>query len=190
MRALFAAVLILGLQVLSGTYAHADSLSAESVFGGAQPTEETSSDTQSAESKLERTRQLFANKEHSADGSKPSTPAWKTESEGSLVGTGFKMLQGLGICVGLLFVGVHFFKKYNPQNNPRAAGRSMRVLERMPIAPKTSLVLAVVEGRKILMAVGSDRVSFYSQHSQDENAASFDNSLDLLCQDDVKTTDA
>lgn len=167
----------------------AEPLSADAVF--AVSTESTQDQSQNLEQKLARTKKLFADKEQAAASGKPAA-AWSTESDSStLAGTGFKMIQGLGLCVGVLLIGVHFFKKYNPQNNPRAPGRSMRIIEKMAVAPKTSLVLATVEGRKILFAVGNERVSFFStQETQDELPAHFDTSLDLLCQDDVKTSDA
>lgn len=167
----------------------AESLSADAVFGSSE--ESAPVDPQSAEQKLARTKKLFADKDHATEAGKAAAAAWKSEADTStLAGTGFKMLQGLALCVGVLLVGMHFFKKFNPQNNPRAPGRNMRIIEKMSIAPKTSLILAHVDGRKVLFAVGNDRVSFFPQQTQEELPAHFDNSLDLLCQDDVKTSDA
>ncbi len=127
-------------------------------------------------SKLERTRSLMkdAENEHQQKGSAPTQDA---------SGIGLKMFQGLAFALGLLFIGLYFVKKLNP----RAVGgaeRKIKIVERTPVTPKTSLILAEVEGKKVFLAVGPDRVSFHSLDS--ESGINFGESLESICRDETK----
>lgn len=177
-------VLALSFCLASALPAYADSLSANAVFG--EETAATAPEAQSAEQRLQRTRDLIAGRAKGSTAGAADAPAWKSEGESSLGGAGLKMFQALGICVGILLIGLHFFKKYNPKAVQRVGGRRMRVIERLPIAQKTALLLVEVDGRTVLLSVGSDRVSQVSHEAQDELGLGLHNSMDFVCQDDVK----
>jgi flagellar biogenesis protein FliO len=185
MKFAVAFALVWSLLVSNGA-ARADSLSADAVFGSATKDPETSVEPQSAEDRLAKTRKLVQERAQDTTGH-AATPAWKSEPDsGGLAGTGFKMFQGLALCVGLLLIGMHFFKKLDARNRVRSPGRRMRIIERISVAAKTTLVLAEVDGKKILMAVGNDKVSFHPSPAQEENGLQLDSNLELICQDDVK----
>ena len=68
------------------------------------------------------------------------------------------MVRGLGLCVGLLLVAAALMRRARQREGILGA-RRLEVLERVMVAPKTALVLARVDGRTVLCAVGADRVS-------------------------------
>ena len=76
----------------------------------------------------------------------------------STAGMIFKMVQALGICIGVFLIGVHIFKRYK-RTPQKSISRHIRIIERSALTAKTDLVLAQVEGQKVLLSVGSDRVS-------------------------------
>lgn len=69
-----------------------------------------------------------------------------------------RMLQGLGLCVGLFLVGVAIARRINPRlrvvNEQRLSVRS-----RIPLTSKTQLILAEIDGREVLVAVGQENVA-------------------------------
>jgi flagellar biogenesis protein FliO len=75
-------------------------------------------------------------------------------------GAGLRMVEALLLCLGVFFVGVYFYRK-KTGHSPLKRTNRMRVLDRVFVAPKTSLVLAEVDGRQVLLAVGSEQVSFF-----------------------------
>ena len=100
--------------------------------------------------------------------SQDSTPS--TQPKGWRIGVGVdaptleesgtKMIQGLAVCGFVLCVGVWGYKRYILKA-PAVASRKMKIIERMPLSPRSTLVLIEVEGKKKLVAMGSDPVSFH-----------------------------
>jgi flagellar biogenesis protein FliO len=92
----------------------------------------------------------------------------KDEERGYMV----KMLQGLGLCVGVLLIGLFFVKRFNP-NIIKASTKNLRLLEKISISAKSSLVLAELDGKKFIVAVGGDNLAFYDPKTfQDLNLIS------------------
>lgn len=180
-------VLLITVLLMRSTVCLAEGLSAQDVFGDSQAAPK---EVQSAEQRLERTRELFAERAKNAASKAQAGAAWKAEEQPSLGGAGFKMIQALGLCVGILLIGLHFFKKYNARSMNAGGGRRMRVIERMSIGPKTALVLVELEGKRLLLSVGADRVSHITTDAQDELPLELTNSMELVCQDDVRATAA
>ena len=90
-------------------------------------------------------------------------PGWRSgiaSESSSLESSGIKMLQGLALCGGVLCLGAWAYKKY-VLKTPAVASRKMRIIERLPLSPKATLVLIEVEGIKKIVAMGSDPVSFH-----------------------------
>jgi flagellar biogenesis protein FliO len=86
---------------------------------------------------------------------KPSTvPAWGVSEAPAGPPLG-RLVMGLAACLGSFFIGVHLFKRF--QSNPRLGGeRRMRVVERLPISQKSSLLLVTIDGREYLVGAGSE----------------------------------
>lgn len=86
------------------------------------------------------------------------------------------MFQGLALCLAIFFIGLHIYKRWvKPQNG--VGQRRIRLLERVALSGKSSLVLAEVDGRSVLLTVGSDRVNVHSL--EDSNLLS--SSIGNLC---------
>ncbi|MBX7144172.1 MAG: flagellar biosynthetic protein FliO [Oligoflexia bacterium] len=117
--------------------------------------EETST-LSNAEQKLARTRQMV---QEQGEGLRPA--AWKPglAPEQDSIGTAaFKMVKGLGLCIGALLIALHLYRRKHP-SSAAAVGRQLRIIERLPINTKTSLVMAEIAGKRVVLAVGADRVS-------------------------------
>lgn len=87
-----------------------------------------------------------------------SSPALNTTPVDSTM-QGGKALQGLGLCLGIFFVGLFFLKRYGFIQRQTHSKR-LKVLERLPISAKASVVLVDCDGKKMLLGVGSEKVSF------------------------------
>lgn len=84
-------------------------------------------------------------------------------------------LKGLGICIGTLLVGVWAVKKFKIGSKVLPS-RRMRVIERLPLTQKSSLLLLEIDGTKTLVGVGPDRISF-APELQRNVSGDFDMSL-------------
>lgn len=82
---------------------------------------------------------------------------WKTEetSASSMVVT---MVQGLALCIGVLFIGLAIYKRINPNVGNRGQ-KTTEILERLQVSQRTQLVLARFNKKKILFSVGPERVT-------------------------------
>ncbi len=79
-----------------------------------------------------------------------------SQSEFSIV----RLFQGFGLCVAIFLIGIHLYKKYILKDDFKTE-RSLRVLEKIPLSGKSHLCLVQYNDKKLLMAVGSENVSFY-----------------------------
>ena len=94
-------------------------------------------------------------------------------------GAGLRMAEGLAFCLGLLMLGVYALKKGKLKGIVHGS-KAIRVIERSAVTQRTSLLLVEVQGRKVLLSVGSDRVSFHSMSDSDSDLE-FDDSLENVC---------
>lgn len=82
----------------------------------------------------------------------------------------FTMLKGLAICIGLFFVGISVVQRLrNKTNIKNDSERRLKILEKISISNKTSLILAELDGRDIVFSVGSEKVSFCPEKNVVEN---------------------
>ena len=75
---------------------------------------------------------------------------WGMSSQPALESSGFKLFWALGLCLGVLLVGLYFVKRYLP-GAVVPHTRRLRVVDRLSLSPKTSLVMVDVEGQKLLL---------------------------------------
>lgn len=129
--------------------------------------------SEAPKSKLEATADLIRTSRNPGSGSEQAASI-----DPSVQGSGLKMVQGLAACLAVLLIGSWAVKRHQKgvENN---SSRRLKILERLPLAPKTFLVLAEVEGKKILLSVGSERVtmlespqSHYTEFAQAEEQLS------------------
>jgi flagellar biosynthetic protein FliO len=86
---------------------------------------------------------------------------WRSEPGIDIGQKGFSMLQGLFLCLGILLIGTYLVKRFKSVS-VEGTKRRMQVLEKLAISPKTSLVLVEVDGKKLVLGVGAEKVSFSS----------------------------
>lgn len=90
------------------------------------------------------------------------------------------LMEGLGYCLAVFFLGIYLYKRFVlRQSGP--IKRHMQIVERLQLTTKSSLVLVEIEGRKVVLSVGSERTSFLPDaliegdaliHSQEEASLS------------------
>jgi len=85
----------------------------------------------------------------------------KTENE--TMPDGFVIFKGLVLCIGLFLIGVAGYQKfYNKTGSAKGGKRCLQILEKMPLSPKTTLLLVECDGEKLLLTLGNERVTFAS----------------------------
>ena len=67
------------------------------------------------------------------------------------------LAKGLALCLAVFCIIVYLLKRLNP-HSVHSGKRRLAVLERLPLSPKSSLVLIQVDGRTRVLAVGSEQV--------------------------------
>jgi flagellar biogenesis protein FliO len=124
---------------------------AEATAQSAQATAESKGSTFDRE-KLERTRALVAS---AGDRGAAEPVVMPGESPVSAV----RMGQGLLFTVAVFLVGVHLYKR---KAGARAGGvdRRIKVLERTAISSRCMVALIECDGRRMVIATGSDSVAF------------------------------
>ena len=73
----------------------------------------------------------------------------------------FSMFKGLAICIALLLVVIWVLKKIKAPI-VTGQGRKLKIIERLPVSARSSLLLVQVENRQMLVGVGADPVSLVS----------------------------
>lgn len=109
---------------------------------------------QTIEQKLEKTRALMQENQLAHPAQAPATKA----DDDLVASSGIKMLQGLAVLVSLVLVGAWAYKKFVLKDTT-IVSRKMKLLERITIAPRASLILTEVDGNKILVGLTSDGIS-------------------------------
>jgi hypothetical protein len=110
---------------------------------------------------------------------------WGVRPDESVSDSGLKMLKALGLCAGVFLIGIALVKRVRG-GAPARSGQRIKVLERALLAPKTWLVLSEVDGRRVLLAVGADRVSFHPGSGAEMLPEDLQEPLGLVCGEDIK----
>jgi flagellar biogenesis protein FliO len=129
-------------------------------------------------SRMERINALVTQREEQLKAGRDSSQQPPISQSGEGAGMGLRMLEGLALCTALFFIGMGAYRKISG-DRPMPRGRRLRLVERMAVAPKTSLVLATVDGKEVLLAVG-DKVSFMRLSPEDQ----YVDEMELICQED------
>jgi len=125
--------------------------------------------------------ELRQNSSEKSNPVKEGIPRWGSDDSEEISSPGWRVLKGLGLCVGLLLIGASVIKRlHNPAGSP--TDRRISVLERVSVGSKTSLLLVEVDGKTVLTSVGPESVSFMNV----SNSENFKNSLDVVCEPEVK----
>lgn len=89
--------------------------------------------------------------------------------------------KGLLLCLGTLAIGLHFYKRFSGTKGG-LSGRRLQIVERLAISQKGSILLVKVDGKEVLVGIGSDSprlLSPMTSLSQD----GFISQLGSLCTD-------
>lgn len=115
--------------------------------------------------------------------SRSEGPNSTDRSTASLVST---MLQGLALCLGIFFVGFHFYKRFALKSGVNGR-RSLELIDRIPVSAKTHLILVQVEGQKKLFTVGSERVTALDARDLNEKRRGQTSApIELVCESELK----
>ncbi len=93
-------------------------------------------------------------------GSRRTTSDWRLAPDQNAGSTFLTMAQGLAVCLAVLAAGVYVYRRLNPQA-VATTKRRMRVRERLALTSKAQLLLVDIDGREVVVAVGSDHVSLH-----------------------------
>lgn len=102
------------------------------------------------EEKMQRTRELVEQGSHPTNQEKIDSFDAKSSA--------ISVLQSLVLLVGIVFVGAWGYKKYVLKDKV-VTNRTLKITERIPIAPKANLLLAEIDGRKVLVGLTSDSIA-------------------------------
>jgi flagellar protein FliO/FliZ len=69
----------------------------------------------------------------------------------------FRMLISLALVIGLVFVAYYWLKRRG--NMPGLGQKRMRVVERLAVDTRRSILLVEVDGQEMLIGVGNDTIS-------------------------------
>lgn len=91
-----------------------------------------------------------------------------------------RMVGGLFLCLGFLGLGVHLYKRYVL---PRTLSdkKRMQVVERLPISPKSTLLLVTLDGKEFLLSTGSESCRVVSVPREGDEL--FAQDLSSACED-------
>lgn len=125
--------------------------------------------------KLIRTKELLQEAKDRGNGSVASTEA-EQPSESLLS----RMLQGLMLCLGVFFIGTAVAKRF--RKSPGGIGeKQMKILERLPLTAKSSLIYIEVNGCRYLVSCGSEQVSMVQEsESVEMNHSEADQGLPVM----------
>jgi flagellar biosynthetic protein FliO len=78
------------------------------------------------------------------------------------------MFKGLAICILILMLGVWLLKKFkSPLISPSI--RKLKVIDRLPLTARSSLVLVQVNQKQVLVGVSADRINLISDFVESDS---------------------
>lgn len=76
------------------------------------------------------------------------------------------MTKGLGLCLGVLFIGLHLLKR--TRAILPSSSQAIMVVSRAPLTNKTSIALVECNGRQFLCGVGTEPVTIHELTSDND----------------------
>lgn len=135
-------------------------------------------------SKLERVGELVhENREHGGALRQIREEAEKSDDQMS--SSGMKMFQGLAFCVGLLLVGSGIYRKFGRGKSLGGSTSRIKILERSALSARAMVVLAEIDGQKVLFTTGSDQVQTVLLDSNNI-IAGFDREVETACKENIR----
>lgn len=114
--------------------------------------------------KIAKTRELIlAEQSRKATGAGKLAESEFTPDKSSIA---VRMIQGLMLCIGMLLVGAWAYKKFSKKSGVGGSSKRLRVIDRIPITAKSSVALVSVDGKEVLVALGSEHISIVSLENQ------------------------
>lgn len=89
-----------------------------------------------------------------------------------------RMLGGLFLCIGVFGFGIHLYKRHViPRTG--ADKRRLQVIERLPLSPKSALLLVRLDGREFLLTSGAEQSRLISLPREQDGV--FAEALESAC---------
>ncbi len=107
-----------------------------------------------------------------------TTPAIQLAPDSGTIHTAVKFMEGLGLALGVFLIGIHFYKRR--QNITVQSMRRLKLIERLAVGPKASLLLVEVDGGKVLVGSSADGITF---HQIEAPKFSVFDEVDEVCKD-------
>ena len=104
----------------------------------------------------------------------PDVPSFNAQS------SVLRMVGGLFLCVGLFGFGIHLYKRYLLPRS-LSSDRRLRVVERLQLTQKSSLLLVTLDGKEFLVSTGAEQSRLITPPKSGEEY--FDESLSSACAD-------
>jgi flagellar biogenesis protein FliO len=141
------------------------------IFSNLALSQEPQSPTPSFAEKMERAKQIVDSANAKQD------EAIADVSEPDLTGAGVKLIQNLGILIGILLIGTWAAKKWLIKELPESV-RNLKIIDRITIDPRNRLTLVEVSGKQVLVGHGNGNIALLEIGSNEiKNPKSFDVSL-------------
>jgi flagellar biogenesis protein FliO len=74
-----------------------------------------------------------------------------------------RLFQGLGLCIAAFLIGIHIYKRYVLKDKINLP-KTLRVVEKIALNGKSQLCIVQYNDKRLLLAVGSDKVSFFQDN--------------------------
>ena len=79
-----------------------------------------------------------------------------TQEPFNMTSSMFRMMGGFLFCLGVFGAGIHIYRKYTGVAIS-SAKRRVKIIERLPLTQKTSLLLVSLDGKELLISSGPDQ---------------------------------
>ncbi len=112
------------------------------------------SDTKRISEKLERTRQL---REETPVPTEASSAA-KAVQDSEITSSGMRMVQSLGLLVAMVLIGAWAYRKFVLKETVQVS-RKIKLIEKIPLSPRASLMLAEIDGTTVLVGLAADAIT-------------------------------
>jgi flagellar biogenesis protein FliO len=93
-----------------------------------------------------------------------------------LTSTALRMFQSLGIILGCFLIGAWAYKKYILKEVGGVSASRIKVLERMSVSTRGTVILSEIDGKKILIGITPQSINFLDLTSGSSQQSTFNSS--------------
>lgn len=113
---------------------------------------------------------------------------WESAPDTNLGASAMSMVKGLALCVAILLIGAHLYRRSTGQAGAQGPSRQLKILERLPLGPRSALLLLEVRGEPVLVGLTADGMRFH-QLGRNPLAGDFTDEIAKACQEPTQSRD-